>query len=148
MSVSRARGTAAETAVVRAIRRHGFPHAERRALRGTLDAGDITGTPLVCWEVKGGTAAKTASDGQVAEWLAETERERVNAGADVGVLVLQRAGIGAGNADRWWAVLPLSHVPCGDQFDPPMPVRVSLADACRFLRLRGYGSPLDLEVTA
>src|SRR5690606_4660297 len=47
-------GTRAETAVVRYRRDHGWPHAERRALRGNQDAGDITGTPGVCWSVKAG----------------------------------------------------------------------------------------------
>ncbi|NAE18288.1 hypothetical protein, partial [Enterococcus hirae] len=61
-------GTAAETATVRYLRTAGFPHAERRALRGTHDCGDITGTPGLAWEVKGGQAAKGASDGQVAQW--------------------------------------------------------------------------------
>ena len=47
-------GTAAETAVVRYLAAHGFPNAERRALHGATDLGDITGTPSLCWEVKGG----------------------------------------------------------------------------------------------
>ena len=54
-------GTAAETAVVRFLRDNGFPLAERRALHGSTDRGDITGTPGLVWEVKGGDAAKTAS---------------------------------------------------------------------------------------
>ena len=131
-------GTAAETAATRAVQRNGFPHAERRALRGIQDAGDITGTPGVCWEVKGGQAAKAAGDGQVAQWLAETERERVAARADFGVLVLQRAGIGPANAERWWAVLDIGTV------SGPLYVRMHLADACRYLRQLGYGQPLEV----
>ena len=148
MNRPKAIGTAAETATVRALRRLGFPHAERRALTGTLDQGDVTGCPGVVWEVKGGTAAKTASDGQVAEWLAETERERVNAGADIGVLVLQRAGVGAANADRWWAVIDLPRLPglsdetWGVLIGGPFQVRMTLATACTWLRRQGYGSEL------
>ena len=41
-------GTAAETAVVRYLAAHGFPAAERRALHGATDLGDITGTPRSC----------------------------------------------------------------------------------------------------
>ena len=55
-------GTAAESAVVKVLREHGFPHAERRALHGSIDLGDITGTPGLAWEVKGGTTAKTAPE--------------------------------------------------------------------------------------
>jgi hypothetical protein len=152
-------GTAAETAVARYLQTHGFPHAERRALRGTQDAGDITGCPGVCWEVKGGDAAKNASDLLVADWLAETETERVNAGADVGVLVLQRRGVGPANAGRWWAVM--LHVAVydlrsgDDRLTQPdvwdlvdsTPLRMHLADAVRLLRATGYGQTLlDEEV--
>ena len=143
----RAIGTAAETAVCRYLAAHGFPHAERRSLKGSLDQGDITGTPGVVWEVKGGQAAKTASDGLVAEWLAETDTERVNAGCNVGVLVLQRAGIGPANAGRWWAVLHLCDVAPREALAHRdlyvAPVRMHLSDAVLLLRARGYGQPLD-----
>jgi len=140
-------GTAAETAVVRFLRTAGFPHAERRALTGALDQGDITGTPGIAWEVKGGQAAKTASDGQVAQWLAETETERLNARADIGILVMARAGCGPANTGRWWAVLPFLHVApqvalAADTAALSIqPVRVHLATACRMLQVAGYGAP-------
>lgn len=147
-------GTAAETAVVRYLRTAGWPHAERRALRGIADAGDITGTPGVCWEVKGGAAAKLASDGQVQEWLDDTDKERVTAGAAVGVLVLQRKGIGTANAGRWWALMPgwQYEALCsallpdigGDlgrwRFGDRGPLRMHLSQACALLRYAGYGS--------
>lgn len=134
-------GTAAETAVVTYLRPW-WPHVERRALMGGNDCGDITGTPGVCWEVKGGKAAERAGDGQVALWLAETERERRNAKADVGVLVMKRAGIGAARAGQWWAVLPLNIV--SDLYDITSghrPVRVHLSTAVDLLRRAGYGDP-------
>lgn len=95
-------GTAAETLVVRYLRDHGFPHAERRALHGNADLGDITGTPGLVWEVKGGDAAKTASDGQIAAWMDETEMERTNAGAAYGFLVVARS---RKNVRHWWAAV-------------------------------------------
>jgi hypothetical protein len=146
-------GTAAETAVVRYLRAHGFPHAERRALTGAYDQGDVTGIPGVVIEVKGGKAAKTASDGQVAAWLAETETERVNARADVGVLVMARAGIGPANAGRWWAVLDnhaltlLTHPSVSAYPDAPVgPVRMHLADVALLLRWADYGTPIGDEI--
>lgn len=146
-------GTAAETAVVRYLREHGFPHAERRALAGAFDLGDVTGTPGVCWEVKGGQAAKTASDGQVEAWLVETEVERANSRSDVGVLVMARAGIGPVNAGRWWAILPVivaatpQHATAGGQ--DWLTVRVQLSQACTLLRAAGYGTGLGaVEATA
>lgn len=151
MNKSKAKGTAAETAVVRAIQKRGFPSAERRSLKGTHDQGDITGCPGICWEVKGGQAAWDASDGQILAWLAETEKERINAGADIGVLVVQRKGIGPKNAHRWWAILPADRVVRHhflDRMMPPLdfPVRLHLGDVCRLLRADGYGEPLPEAV--
>jgi hypothetical protein len=142
-------GTAAETAVVRYLRTAGFPHAERRALAGTHDLGDIVGTPGVCWEVKGGKAAKTASDGQVAAWLGETERERRNAGADVGVLVMARSGIGPANAGRWWAVLDGWHAAwfTGGVYTWHYPIRLQLADVAAALICAGYGDGSAVTLT-
>ena len=148
-------GTSAETAVVRALRRLGWPHAERRALAGTLDLGDITGCPGICWEVKGGQAAKDAGDGQIALWLAETERERVNGNAMIGVLVVQRRGVGPANAHRWWVHLPLWQVAelangqaLTDAHTALLPVRMLLTDVCTLLRDAGYGEPLPGEAVA
>lgn len=147
---SKAVGTSAESAVVRAARAHGFPHAERVVLHGNLDQGDVRLTPGLTAgcivEVKGGQAAKTASDGQIEKWLAETERERVNAGADVAILVTARAGIGAPNAHRWWAHWRLSslvwlqerHVYIPTALTDA-PVRLTLAHSLTLLRHAGYG---------
>ncbi|MFI7468199.1 hypothetical protein [Nonomuraea sp. NPDC049646] len=155
MNRPKARGTAAETAVVRAIRPLGFPHAERRALAGTHDLGDIVGTPGICWEVKGGDAARLASDGQIAAWMVETETERINSRADVGILVVQRKGVGAANAHRWWAHLPLRQVAelanghaLTDAYTADLPVRMLLGDLCTLLRDAGYGQPLQTEAVA
>ena len=140
-------GTAAETAVTRWLRASGWPQAERRSLRGRDDAGDITGTPGVCWEVKAGDAAIRASDGQVTAWLEETDRERTNARADVGVLVLRRRGKASPGA--WWAVLPVASIVgltatglIHHSVAVSMPARMLLVDFVGILRTSGYGDPL------
>jgi hypothetical protein len=154
-------GTRAESAVVRFMRSAGFPQAERRALRGALDAGDITGCPGLALSVKGGQYAKTASDALIAQWLDECMTQTANAGADVGLLVVARAGIGEANAGRWWAVMPgvqyetlCSLQDCGMTgcaghgtvgFGASDPVRIHLAHACRLLVYAGYGTaPAEL----
>ena len=143
-------GTAAESAVVKYLCTDGFPSAERRALRGILDAGDIAGTPGVCWEIKGGHAAEGADYTLLTvQWLNETLTEQEIAGADIGVLVCKRKGVGPSNAGAWWAWLP------GEQFvqlatrakwhpvlaDLP-PVRMTLAQVVYLLRSAGYGDPI------
>lgn len=100
MSRQRQKGTAFETLIVDYLRDHGFPYAERRALHGTNDKGDITGTGPLVWECKN---HKTLA---LSEWMRETEIERDNATADVGVLVVKRRGYGQA-ADQY-AVLPLA----------------------------------------
>lgn len=86
MSRSKARGTAWETAIVRWLAAHGWPHAERRQLHGQHDRGDIAGIIGVVIEAKDCGAMK------LAEWLTEAEVERGNDGATVGVVWHKRRG--------------------------------------------------------
>ena len=146
MNRPKAIGTRGESAVVRFLRTAGWPSAERRALHGAKDRGDITGCPGVCWSVKAGAYAKVASDLDVETWLDELDVQRQHAGAQVGILVLQRRGIGEANAGRWWAIMPgyryeeLCSLGALPQFGSAAPVRVHLAHACRLLVYDGYGS--------
>lgn len=83
MSKSRATGTQAETAVVRYLQ-NWWPAAERRALSGNKDKGDVAGIPGVVVEVK---AAVTQLIGP---WQRETLKEQENAGAVRCMLVVKR----------------------------------------------------------
>lgn len=145
-------GTKAETAVVRYLTANGFPHAERRSLRGQLDAGDITGTPGICWSVKGGDQARNASDLDIERWLGELATQMHHANADIRVLVMQRKAVGEANAHRWWAVMPafqladLASEPQMSAEPLNFPVRMLLADAVTLLRAAGYGTQ-PTEVT-
>jgi hypothetical protein len=102
---SKDKGTRAETAVVRLCQTL-YPHAERRALRGAKDVGDILLTPGIIIEVKAGKRAQTASLRQIRDWIAETSREVTNANADIGLLVTQRQGLGLARVAEWecWSV--------------------------------------------
>lgn len=104
MSKARRKGTTAETLVVGFLRMHGFPNAERRALHGVHDLGDVTGTPGLVWEVKNQRSYS------IPQWLRETLDEQTNADADFGILVVKPNGVGASNVGQWWAVLPLEQV--------------------------------------
>lgn len=84
MSASRQKGTRYESLVVEHLHAQGFPHAERRALAGAADKGDVTGTPGLAWECK---ATKQL---ELAGFLAEAEVARVNSGAVHGVVVWKR----------------------------------------------------------
>lgn len=142
-------GTRAETAVVRYLRDHGWPHAERRALRGNQDAGDITGTPGVCWSVKAGEYARQPSDRQVAQWLAELETQRVNAGAAHGLLITRRHR--TGDPGHWWAYIPaatLTALVDGRPAGGAQWVVTPLWQAVGLLRSAGYGDPLPEGATA
>lgn len=86
MNRSKIKGTAAETDVVRFLATVGFPHAERRALKGAQDRGDIAGIPGVAIEVK--NCAQT----QLAAWLDEAAVERANDKADYGFVWFKRRG--------------------------------------------------------
>jgi hypothetical protein len=86
MSASKRKGTAWESAVVQFLRENGVPHAERRALNGNTDRGDVAGIPGVVIECKNERAVALAS------YADETEKERANDGAAVGVAWIKRRG--------------------------------------------------------
>jgi hypothetical protein len=86
MSKSRAKGTAWESAIVDFLRERGAPHAERRALGGANDRGDIAGIPGVVIE------AKSAARLELSAWLAEAEAERANDGADLAAVWIKKRG--------------------------------------------------------
>lgn len=86
MNRSKQKGTAWESKVVGYLRECGWPFAERRALAGSLDKGDLTGIPGLCCEMK--SAARIDLSG----WLDEAEVERDNAGARIGVAWIKRRG--------------------------------------------------------
>lgn len=86
MSRSKAKGTAAETAVVRFLQAAGFVQAERRTLGGAHDRGDIAGVPGVVIEVK------NCARQELSAWVAEAELERDNDNATLGVVWSKRRG--------------------------------------------------------
>lgn len=102
MSASRRKGTAAESAIVNYLREHGVPHAERRALSGAKDRGDIAGIPGVVLEVKSGARLELPA------WMRETEMERINDNAAHGLLVVKPKGMGESRIGEWPVILPLS----------------------------------------
>lgn len=102
MSRSKAKGTAAETAVVRFLQAAGFAQAERRTLGGTQDRGDIAGIPGVVIEVK------NCARQELPAWVAEAELERDNDRASLGVVWHKRRG--TTDPGRWFVTMS------GDQF--------------------------------
>ena len=103
MSKSKQKGTLAETAVADYLRQT-FPAVERRALSGVNDKGDISNVPGCVIEVKNQRSYK------IHEWMKETETERLNADANLGVLVIKPNGVGVSNVDKWWAVVSLEAI--------------------------------------
>lgn len=86
MSRSKAKGTRWETAIVDYLRGIGWVHAERRALHGSADRGDIAGLAGVVIE------AKNQERHSLAEWVDEAVAEGDNARADVAVVWAHRRG--------------------------------------------------------
>ena len=143
--------TASESAVVDYLSTHGFPHAEWGALCGYRGAGDIANTPGICWSVKVGPAARSASDELVEDWLHELDEEADRFHSIHGILVVQRRGHGRDRVGRWWAITRLTSfmLIAGDEGSmhewslSRAPVRVHLADMCELLRHAGWGTEVD-----
>ena len=151
MNRPKAIGTAGETGVVRVARAAGFPHAERRALAGSLDLGDVLFSPGFIGEVKAGQAAKTASLGQIDQWLNETERERANARADLAILIVQRKGYAPARADWWDCWIRLQDVvwltDSTARVHPTVglgAVNMRFGHVLALARLGGFGDPLPV----
>ncbi len=103
----KARGTAAESAVVKFAAAMGIP-ARRVALAGRADQGDVhLWDGRVVIEVKSRRAGWTWT--QIDAWYREADAEanRVE-GADVTVLVVKRPGTGARFAGDWFAWVSVS----------------------------------------
>jgi len=98
-NASKKKGTAWETALVEYLKLSGFPYAERRALCGTSDRGDVAGIPGVVLEAK---AEKTIT---LSTYMDEVATEKQNANAQVGAAVIKRRNRGPGSA---YVVMPLS----------------------------------------
>jgi hypothetical protein len=132
-----------------------FPTAERLALKGEDDEGDIGHCGDFIFEVKGGKQTKQVGDVLLKTWMTEARVEAENRGVSFGVLVLQRAGFGAPRARRWWVWLDAEDfaelvtgiwAPSGF-----VPIRMELGDFLDLLADQGYtpsvGRPVsgDLE---
>jgi hypothetical protein len=86
---NKAKGSAWERAIVEHLKAAGWPFAERRLAGSTKDRGDIAGVVGVVIE------AKNTATARLAEWIAETELERTNDGAWLGVVWHKRKGKGS-----------------------------------------------------
>jgi len=100
-------GTAGETAVLRAVLPY-FPEARRNVQHGSRDEGDLFLSKDFIIEVKAGKQVRQVGDLQLAAWYSQTTTEAANSLARYGILVLQRWGVGAPNAHRWWAYIDLA----------------------------------------
>lgn len=99
MSRSKDKGTFAETAVAEYLGHSGFPFAERQALRGSGDRGDVKVCPGVICEVKNDKSFDYSG------WLQETATEKANANAEHAFLVVKPEGVGRTRVGMWWSVM-------------------------------------------
>ena len=97
-SPQKRKGSAAELAVAKWLRKLGWIHAERSRAGWQDDRGDIDGMPGVCVEVK----AEKKID--IPGYLRELEVEMENAKAWTGTVIIKRRG--STNVDDWYAVMP------------------------------------------
>jgi hypothetical protein len=97
-SPQKRKGSAAELAVAKWLRKLGWIHAERSRAGWQDDRGDIDGMPGVCIEVKNEKRIDLPG------YLRELEVEMANAQAWTGTVIVKRRG--SMNVDDWYAVMP------------------------------------------
>lgn len=98
---SKQRGTRFETEVVEFLKANGFPDAERRALAGSLDKGDVMNVPDFTLECKNEATMRLAA------YMAEAAAEAINAKTPFFAAIVKRRGKGARDA---YVVMPLYEV--------------------------------------
>jgi len=133
MSKAKQKGTTAEREVVRYLQQW-WPTAERRALSGNKDRGDVAGIPGVCIEVK------AAATQLIGPWQRETLAEMENAGVALCALVVKRP---YKPVHQWDAYLPWSQLVHGKAAEGW--VRMDLQLAVAFLL---FPSSLFSPITA
>ena len=142
-------GTKAETATLKRVKRF-FPRADRAALHGADDIGDLLNTGIFCFEVKGGDAARIAAQSstsrEIDRWYAEARREAKAAGALIPVLVVQRRGVNYPDAGRWWAILSAADfawIMGARGHENPSLVRIELDDLLEIIGDQGLSEEPD-----
>jgi hypothetical protein len=108
MSASKDKGTAAESALVGYLRSHGFTGAERLALQGANDRGDVSGVPSWVIEVK--SQKRYDFPGWLRELAVEVEnadKSDTNTIPYSGVLIVKPNGVGLTRVGDWWAIMPV-----------------------------------------
>lgn len=91
MNPNKKKGTRAETKIVNALQDAGLV-AERRALAGASDVGDIKveldDDKIAIIEVKAGKQTQAPCRSLLSIWLKQTKNELINSGAHYGALVV------------------------------------------------------------
>lgn len=107
MSMETAKGTWFESKVADYMAdRLGSTYIERKAKSGSNDEGDIAGVRLP----NGGKVAiecKNRTTYMLPQWFAEARTEAANYGADIGVVVFKRKGIGAAHMGDQFVLMGL-----------------------------------------
>jgi hypothetical protein len=103
MSKSKAKGTAAETAVVEYLKEW-FPRCERRTTSGSNDRGDINlGPSYLRNQVDVVIEVKNHRVMALPEWIKEANVEAFNANVDIGVVWHKR--VGKGSPADWYVTM-------------------------------------------
>lgn len=96
-------GTKAEVATLGYAVDHGFPEATRKPPAGAKDVGDLWLTPGPKPKVMAEVKADKSLD--YPQFLRETEKERVNASAAVGICVIKPPGVAERRMHLWWVLM-------------------------------------------
>lgn len=132
MSKNKDAGTWAETQVTRSYIKAGWLYAERRALTGALDKGDIAGIPDFCTQVK------NVATPRLETWFAELLDQKENAKASGCLLVVRKKYKPVAKWDAW---MPYGQL-CPGVATPPEGVspwvRMDLDLAQAWMKTAGY----------
>lgn len=105
MSKTKAMGTSHETAIQRWLRSNGWPYAERRALKGAHDEGDLRLSERIPFVIEAKSAKSTTDRASLGTFVKELKVEVENASADAGAVVFKKRG--TTDVGEYYAILPV-----------------------------------------
>lgn len=95
------KGYRGEFPVLDYLRRRGYRHAYRLRTQGVNDKGDIGNIDDVVIEIKNRAIYDFPG------WVREMRKEKANAKAETGAVVIKPKGVGETRVAEWWVVLTL-----------------------------------------
>lgn len=98
-------GTQHETDIKSWLNANGWPYADRRALSGAADKGDLRLSERIPFVIEAKSAKSTTDRASLGTFVSELEAEVENAQAESGAVIFKKRG--TTDVGKYYAILPV-----------------------------------------